>query len=264
MRKLNPTRKLPGYKAPAINKAFHLLRKVAESHQRMNLTDLASELGYSKSTTHGLVHALIREGALVQGPDGHALFVGPTIVDLSVASWNYIKIVKMVQPTIEALRDRIKETMVMGALIRKRILIMTAAEAADPLKISVTPGTALPPFAGAAGKVLHASTPREQMKRIIQETGLPRYTPRSIVDAQAYLDELEQVRLKKYSVDHEEFIAGVSAVAMALNNPVGPPMAIWAVGLSSSLVADKQDNAVRTLLSVSEKLCDTVKQASGY
>ena len=264
MRKLNSNRNAPGYKAPAINKAFHLLRKVAESHQRVNLTDLSIELGYSKSTTHGLVHALIREGALVQGPDGHALFIGPTIVDLSVASWNYINIVKMVQPTVASLRDQIRETIVMGALIRNRILIMTAAEADDPLKISVTPGTALPPLAGAAGKVLHASKPREQMRRLIQETGLPCYTPRSIVDEKEYLDELEQVRLKKYSVDHEEFIAGVSAVAMALNNPIGPPMAIWAVGLSSSLVADKKDNAIGTLLGVYEKLRDTVKQASGY
>jgi IclR family acetate operon transcriptional repressor len=186
------------------------------------------------------------------------------IVDLSVASWNYIKIVKMVQPTIELLRDQIRETIVMGALIRNRILIMTSAEAVDPLKISVTPGTSLPPLAGAAGKVLHASKPREQMKRFIRETGLPRYTPRSIADEEEYLDELEQVHLKNYSVDHEEFIAGVSAVAMALNNPIGPPMAIWAVGLSSSLMADKKDNAIRTLLGVSKKLRDTVKQASGY
>ncbi len=263
MRKLHSTNKLPGYKAPAIHKAFHLLRKVAESHQRLSLTDLASELGYSKSTTHGLVHALIREGALVQGPDGHELFLGPTVVDLAVSSWNYIRIVEVVQPVIASLRDQIEETMVLGALIRNRILIMAAAEAADPLKISVTPGTALPPFAGAAGKVLHAAKTPQQMKMYIQEKGLPRYTPRSIVNEKDYLDELEQVRLKKYSVDHEEYIVGVSAVAMALNNLTGPPMAIWAVGLSSNLEADKIDQAIHIMLGASEKLRHTMDETSG-
>lgn len=256
--------KLTGYKAPAVHRAFELLRKVAQSRKHLGLTDLALELGYSKSTTHGLVHALLREGALAQGPDGRRLYLGPMVVDLAFSSWNYIKMVDTVQPTIDSLRNRIKETTVLGALICNRILIIAAAESADPLKIVASPGTALPLFAGASGKVLLADKTTDTVKQLIREKGLPQHTPRSIVDEKQYLAELEQVRLKGYSVDDEEYLSGVRAVAVALGNAKGPPMAIWVVGLSSKMGADTIEDAIANMTVTADKLCHALDTSVGY
>ena len=262
MRKDTSNERRPGYKAPAIHKAFHLLRTVAESRRHLSLTDLAVKLGYSKSTTHGLVHALMREGALVQGPDGHKLFLGPAVIDLAFSNWNYIKMVESVQPMLESLRDQIEETIVLGALIRRHILIMAAAEAVDPFRIAASPGTVLPLFAGAAGKVFHAAkTPREVIA-LIREKGLPRHTSRSIVDEGKYLAELEQVRTRRYSVDHGEYLEGVSAVAIALENLTGPPMAVWAVGLSSSMVPDRIEKAIAIMAAAAEKLRTALEKST--
>jgi DNA-binding IclR family transcriptional regulator len=255
--------KLPGYKAPAIHKAFCLLRKVAASPDHPGLTELALQLGYSKSTTHGLVHALLREGALVQGPDGHKLYLGPALVDLAFSNWNYIKMVGSVQPLIDELRDRIGETMVLGALIRRRIVILAAAEAADPLKISASPGTILPLFAGAAGKVFLAAKPTATVTQLIGEGGLPRHTPHSIVDEASYLNELEGVRLKGHAVDDEEYLTGVKAVAVALNNIIGPPMAVWAVGLASRMGADTIEAAISIMSGKAKTLREFVDHSSG-
>ena len=252
-----------GYQAPAVHKAFHLLRTVAESDQPLGLTDLAQLLGYSKSTTHGLVHALLREGALVQGPDGRKLHLGPTVIDLAFSSWNYIKMVEAVQPVIDGLRDRIKETLVLGALICNRILILAAAESADPLKISASPGTVLPLFAGAAGKVFLAAKPPGAVQQLIWENGLPTHTPRSITDEENYFAELEAVRSNGYSVDDEEYLTGVRAVAIALRNVTGPPMAFWAVGLSGRMDDDKIAHAIGVMTAASGKLRNMLDRTPG-
>jgi len=65
----NKGRKEPitGYKAPAVHKAFELLRAVAQSPKSLGIVELAQRLGYSKSTTHGLVHALLREAFSARG-----------------------------------------------------------------------------------------------------------------------------------------------------------------------------------------------------
>lgn len=248
------TSKAAGYKAPAVHKAFHLLRTVAASSQLLGLTDLAQKLGYSKSTTHGLVHALLREGALVQAPDGRKLYLGPTVVDLAFSSWNYIRMVEVVQPVIDTLRDQLKETMVLGALICNRILILAASESADPLKISASPGTILPLFAGAAGKVFLAEKPSLAAQQLIREKGLPAHTSRSITEEKTYLNALEAVRANGYSVDDEEYLSGVRAVAVALHNLKGPPMALWTVGLSSHMDDDKIKDAIRIMTAVCGKL----------
>ena len=228
-----------GYKAPAVHKAFELLRAIAESDSKLGLTDLALQLGYSKSTTHGLVHALIRERALVQDPDGRKLFIGPAIANLAFSSWNYLKIAELAQPIINHLRDQIKETVFLGAQFNSRVLVMATAESDLPLKISATPGTRLALIAGAVGKVLLARETPERAKSLIRQKGLPRHTPNSIVDEKAYLDELERVRINGYAVDDEEYLTGVRAVAVALGNLKGPPMAAWVVGLSSTMSPEK-------------------------
>jgi DNA-binding IclR family transcriptional regulator len=264
MQKTTAEDKLTGYKAPAVHRAFELLRMVAQSHENLGLTELALQLGYSKSTTHGLVHALLREGALAQDPDGRKLYLGPAVVDLAFASWNYLKMVESVQAPIDELRNQIKETIVLGALICNRIMILAAAESTDPLKISASPGTVLPLFAGASGKVLLAGQSTAAVRQLIREKGLPQHTPRSITDEESYLDELRQVRDKGYSVDDQEYLTGVRAVAVALHNLKGPPMAIWAVGLSSKMGSDKIEETIFNMRAVAEDLCKALDKSFGY
>jgi DNA-binding IclR family transcriptional regulator len=264
MGKTSATDNLTGYKAPAVHRAFELLRVVAQSRKHLGLTELALQLGYSKSTTHGLVHALLREGALAQGPDGRKLYLGSLVVDLAFSSWNYLKMVEDAQPTIDRLRDRINETTVLGALICNRIVIMAAAESGDPLKIVASPGTVLPLFAGASGKVFLAEKSNEMVKQLIREKGLPRHTPRSVVDESLYLAELEQVRRDGYCIDDEEYLSGVRAVAVALRNIKGPPMAIWAVGLSSNMGLESITDAIADMTASADELRNLLDKSNGY
>ena len=87
---------------------------------------LAQKLGYSKSTTHGLVHALIHEGALAQANGGKKLLMGSTVVELAFQSWNYLVINQAAQPILEELRRDIGESVFLGVFNRSnaRAIIM--------------------------------------------------------------------------------------------------------------------------------------------
>jgi len=212
-----------------------LLKLVAESRSEITLSALARQLGFSKGTTHGMIQALLQTGALEQGLHRKGFFLGPTVVDLAFRSWNYFRVVEYAQPILNQLRDRIGETVFLGVLSRSRGLIMATAEAAKPLKISSPPGTSIPLLAGAVGKVFLAQQPKDQVLKIIRDHGLSRFTQRSIVKKDDYLAELESVRRQGYAVDNEEYLPGVKAVAVALGNQGGLPLAIWVVGFADSM-----------------------------
>ncbi len=167
-----------GYKAPAVHKAFELLRAVAEAQGGARLVDLATRAGISASTAHGLVHALIREKALIQAEDGRRLFLGPLIADLAFTDWNYIKVNRLGQPFINTLRDRAEATVFLGVRVRGRIMITATAEARESFKISAPVGTTMPLCAGAVGKVFLAmeKTP-EQLAVSLGEKGLHKIYP---------------------------------------------------------------------------------------
>ncbi len=224
-----------GYKAPAVHKAFQLLRAVAESQNGMRLVELAARVGCSTSTTHGLVHALLREKALIQGDDPHKLFLGPLIADLAFTDWNYVKVSRLAQPIIDGVRDRVEATVFLGVRIRKRVMITATAEATESFRISAPAGTTIPLFAGAAGKVFLSQENAERIVELAGERGLPKYTPHSIVNMEDYLAELQRVRSRGYAIDDEEYLSGIRAVAAALHNRRGLPMAIWVVGIAGNM-----------------------------
>jgi DNA-binding IclR family transcriptional regulator len=228
-----------GYKAPAVHKAFKLLRMIAEAPHGLRLVELAERLGISKSTTHGLVHALLREKALIQRGDGHELYLGPLIADLAFTDWNYVKVNKIAQPTLNEVRDAAEATVFLGVRIRNRVLITATAEAVQALKISAPVGTAIPILAGAVGKVFLAREPEEDVRGLISELGLPQYTQKSIVKLDDYLAELGRVGSQGYAIDDEEYLSGIRAIAVALHNLRGLPMAIWVVGIAGSLMPSR-------------------------
>jgi DNA-binding IclR family transcriptional regulator len=243
-----------GYKAPAVHKAFQLLRTVAQSPQSLGIVELAQWLGYSKSTTHGLVHALLREGVLAQGPGARKLFLGPTIAELLFSNWHQEKVVELAQPQLNAVRDAINETVILGARIRNRVLIMATAEASDSLKISVPRGSTIPLFAGAVGKVFLAADNPDSAAAQINAQGLPRYTPYSITDPEAYGKELDRVRAAGHAVDIEEYLPGIRAVAVALHNRRGLPTALWVVGISANMTAAKIEKIAVIAMEAAESL----------
>jgi len=164
------------------------------------------------------------------------------------------------QPIINAIRDTAGETVFFGVLINKRVIILTIAEAAVPLKISGSTGTSISLFAGAVGKVFLADAKTSDVKLLLRKNKLPRYTPLSIWKEKDYLQELEHVRKLGYAVDNEEYLTGVKAVAVALHNQKGPPMAVWVVGLSSSMTKAKMDRIIDSLVVKADMLRQTLAE----
>jgi len=243
-----------GYQAPAVQKAFQLLKLVAVSRKGLGVSDLARQLGFGKSTTHGLVQALIKSGALAESPRRKTYFLGPTLVELAFRSWNYLRVSEQAQPVLDDLRDQIGETVFLGVLSRSRSIIVATAEAAKPLNISSPPGTSIPLFAGAVGKVFLAQFDAAQAMELIKEHGLPAFTPRSIVSEKDYLAELLKVRSQGYALDNEEYLPGVKAVAASLVNLHGLPLAIWVVGFAGAMAETKIPTIIEHILAAVEVL----------
>lgn len=229
----------PGYKAPAINKAFQILGAVAESSHPIGMVELSDRLGFSKSTTHGIVHALLREGALIREPSTRKLYLGHLLAELAFSNFHTFDVFKQAQPVIDDIRNQINETVFFGVRIRNRVMITSISEAPVSLKISASVGTTLKLLAGAVGKVFLAGETTERVKEIVGKGGFPKYTKNSIIDMNTYIAELEKVRRLGYAVDLEEYIPGINAVAVAVSSLRGLPVAIWVVGMSGNLGNDK-------------------------
>jgi DNA-binding IclR family transcriptional regulator len=244
----------PGYKAPAVVKAFRLLAMVSDSDMELGISELARKLNISKSTTHGLVQALMSVGALEQRLPGRKIFLGPAMVELAVKSGHYLTINQTARPVIDRLCSRINETVFLGVLGRTGALIMATCEPSKPLKISAPAGTTVPLLAGAIGKIYLARLKPLQAVRFLEENGLPRYTANTIDSLPAFLEELEKTRRLNYAVDNEEYLDGVRAVATHIGNRKGLPLALWVVGFAASMNEDRMPEIIEETMNAAASL----------
>lgn len=251
---------LPSYQAPAVQKAFHLLETVAEAEEGMQLTELSEQLGISKSTTHGLIQALLKVGALVQSPHQKRVFLGASLVNLASKSSHYFRITKKLQPMMDGLRDGIGHTVFLGVLNESRGTIITTSKPHRSLSIACSPGSTIPLMAGAVGKAFLASMSNREALKIIHKKGLKPYTPNTIVDKKAYLEELKWVRRIGYAVDDEEYLAGVKAVAVNLGNYRNLPMLICVVGFSSTMTRALLPGIVEKTMDAAHRIKETLEQ----
>jgi len=251
-----------GYQAPAVQKAFRLLEKVASSEDGLRLAELSQELGFSKSTTHGLIQALVAVGALDQNPLRKKFFLGPFIMDLAFKGRHYVTMSTEVRPILDRLCTRINETVFLGVLSDSRGIILAAARASKTLTISSSPGDTIPLLAGAVGKAYLASLSDTQALSVIRAKGLRKCTSASIVDETAYLKELARVRQDGFALDNEEYLAGVKALAVYLGLHRGLPLLIWVVGFADSMSQERMPQIVHETLDTAEELKSVIDRGS--
>ncbi len=249
----------PGYRAPAVARAFALLEAVAQAGRPIGLSDLSIKLGLSKSTVHGLVNALTRAGALVRASGTKKLLIGPLVHQLAATSFNWPKLTARLQPRLQELCHAMEHTVCLGLIGKSDHLILASAEPEATIKITAAPGTRLPMLAGALGKLLLAAMPEQQARLILESKGLPRFTSHGPASIEQYLDQLQQVRQKGYAIDRQEYLPGVMAVAVRLEPCSVPGLALWCVGLASAFGNQDLDRLGSILLARRKELAFAIE-----
>jgi IclR family acetate operon transcriptional repressor len=82
-------------------------------------------------------------------------------------------------------------------------------------------GSADAAHATALGKAMLAWLPEHEIRRILEATGMARFTPNTVTGPEVLIEELRLVRRNGHAVEREEYQPGVTSVGAAIRNHVG-------------------------------------------
>ncbi len=248
------------YQAPSVKKAFQILHLIARNPEGLGISDLSRLLNLSKGTVHGVISALESFGAVVRDPGSKKYHLGITLLELGRQFYEQIELRHLARPHMEQLMEATGATVFIGVLNINRITILDVVESNNDLKITSPVGTTISIFAGAAGKVMLASLPEEEARRIVMERELPAFTPNSITDPSLYLQEIDRVKKQGFATDYEEYLTGVWAAAAPIKGWRQFRSAIWAVGFKTALNNRGMENLINKTVETASKLSQTVQQ----
>jgi len=219
----------------SLERGLAILGCFTSEHPVMGIADIADELGMSRSTTHRYVTTLLALGYLEQGRS-RKYRLGLRVTDLGMSALNSTGLREHVHPFLEELRERTGYTIGLAVLDGAEILYVDRARswrrAERETDLGLYPGSRMPAYCTAMGKVLLAYLPDEVQRDLIAQLKLERNSPSTITSKQALRAELEQISEDGYAVNDQELRPGLQAIAVPVRDESREVVA--AIGIAAS------------------------------
>jgi IclR family transcriptional regulator, acetate operon repressor len=228
-----PTRAPEPGGVTSVDNALHLLQLGAE-RQALRVAEAAELLGVARSTAHRLLGALRRRGFVMQDRPNGAYRPGPALNEVGIAAINRIDIRRVARPVLEELRDQTQETASLAVLEGATIRFVDCMESPRSVRVGNRTGVVRHAHASAVGKAILAELPTIDVERRYPTDDLAPNTASSLTDRAALLAELAETRARGYALNWEESADGISAVAVALHDSAGTPLAAIGIAAPSS------------------------------
>jgi len=198
----------------SVGRIAAILDAVAGQRRGATLSELAVIAGAPKTSLIGLLAGLTAEGCVVRDADGR-YGPGPRLHALALKALAGRELVALARPVLQALVEATGETGVLAALApdADRVVYLDRVESARPIRYAVTAGERRELHCTASGKVLLAHFDTDRLARYLKSERRERFTPTTVVEADALRDQLAEVRRAGLARTDGERVAGASAVA---------------------------------------------------
>ncbi|MDV6260237.1 IclR family transcriptional regulator [Rhodococcoides yunnanense] len=193
-------------------RTIHILETLAASPTRMSLGELQEACGYPRSSLHALLRTLKElrwieadETGSRYGIGTHALLTGTSYLDKD-------SVVSRAAAVLEALRSDVRHTVHFARRDEDSVIYLASRGSKLEVRRMHRVGRKLPCHVTALGQALLAELTTDEVTALLPEK-LERYTENTIVDRDALIAELGQVRRRGWSLEQEQGTVGVVCIA---------------------------------------------------
>lgn len=217
----------------SVDNALRLIELIGE-RRVVRVAEAAEVLDVARSTAHRLLTALRDRGFVLQDKPNGAYRTGPVLNEIGLAAIGRIDLRRVARPVLENLRDTTQETVSLLLLEARDVRFIDCVEGPRSVRVGSRTGIVLPANCTAGGKAILAALTPADLARRYADHDLTARTPASVADWTALESELAEIRRDGYAINLEEGERGVSAVATALRDLTGAPLAAVAVVVPAS------------------------------
>jgi IclR family pca regulon transcriptional regulator len=229
-------------------------------------SELARELGLSRSTAHRYVASLAALGYLQQDSLTRKYRLGPRVLDLGFSAINSMEIRVISTPHLQQLSDETGHTVNMAILDGVDIVYVercrSSREGQREIDLNLHVGSRLPAYCTSMGKVLLAYLPAVEQAALLDQMQLTPRGPNTLISRDALSAELKRVREAGLAINNEELAYGLRSIAVPVHARTGQVVA--AINLAAHRSMASVDDLVARLGPALQRTAEQVSARTGY
>ncbi len=207
------------------------------------IAGLADALGMSRSTTHRYVLTLTALGHLVQG-SGRKYRLGLAVTELGMSALSSTGLREHACAPLRELSRRAPYTLAIGMLDGPELVYLDHIRATRrrqrQIELDLSTDSRLPPHCSAMGRLLLASLPEAEERRLIAALALERLGPHTIANRKALRAELARNRGEALVLSEEELAPGLYEIAAPVRAETREVIAAVGMQAHSSTISVEQ------------------------
>jgi IclR family KDG regulon transcriptional repressor len=195
------------------DRVLHILETVGLDREGITHGELSARLRIPKSSLTLLLGTLLARGYLATNGGDRRYRLGPHVLVLAARYLNGLDLVDLGHPVIRKLTRALDESSEIAIQKGDEIMVICKEDCSRPLGRIIQLGDRAPMYATAAGKVILAHLPEDEIKRYLSTRRLTPITKRTMTDPQALEREFRAIRSGGIGRCREELQEGITAIA---------------------------------------------------
>lgn len=227
-----------------LEKGLLIIEAFGLSNKAMTLSEAAAITGHSRASARRSLLTLQRLGYVDY--DGKLFQLAPRVLRLGHAYLTSTSLARVVQPTLEAISERTRESTSFAVLDGTDVVFVARAATRRSLSNGLGLGSRLPAYCAATGRVLLSSLPEQEALLRLQRMARRPLTPHTRVELPVLTAMLDEVRKRGYAVSNEELELGIRSLAVPITN--GSGMVCGSLSIVSATSRRTLENMIENLL----------------
>lgn len=206
---------------PTNLRTLMILEILGHSDRAMTATEINEKLGLPKQTVHRLCATLEKNGFLARADNSRRYHVARRLRDLGAGLLNNSQLHIARRQILMEVASQVRETVNFVVPEDSGMSYLDRVETDWAFQIQLPIGTNVPFHCTASGKCFLASLSRKTRSELVASLTLEPMTPKTHTNPDTLLAELKEIAKIGYSLDREEFIEGMVAIAVPVTDAHG-------------------------------------------
>ena len=242
----------------SIEKSIEILNYLSNAKRSVGITELSSKLSFPKSTVHRILNILLNYSIVNKDKETFKYKLGLQLLKYSNSFYNSFDFRQIAKPILKKICIETSFTTFLTVWQSGHSICIdsvTPSQRPSTHHLFVEVGKEMPFHCTASAKVLLAHQPSDDIKRIINEKTLPKYTSKTIINPKKLEKHLSEIKHGGFSVCNEELEEGIKAIATPVRNINGKVIAsITITGLSKRISSSNIKKFIKILVNSSQEL----------
>ena len=221
-----------------LEKGLSVIEAFDQLQPRLTIGEVAARCQFTRAAARRYLITLAHLGYVAS--DGKTFALTAKVLRLGQSYMRSAQLPRLVQPELNRLASSLKEATSAGVLDGNDVICIAATSVGRIVSATLQPGTRVPAYCTANGRVLLGALPIEQADAWLARQALTALTPQTLTRPDKLRAEITRARRQGYALVDQELELGLRTLAVPLLNATGQVVAAINVSVhAASVPADR-------------------------